>query len=75
MSFVFALAFGAAAVVEAAGYFFKLNKHVITGARTLIIMVGMWFTIEASREETVKPKKTPSRSEIQLEYLPSHRMA
>jgi hypothetical protein len=56
MPLAFALAFGAVAAVEAAGYFFKLNKHVIAGARTLIIMIGLWFAVKASRE-TVTPKR------------------
>jgi hypothetical protein len=72
MTLAFALAFAAAAVVEAAGHFFKLNKHLVAGARTLIIMVGLWFAVKASREE-VTPKKTPARPDIQLGYLPSHR--
>jgi hypothetical protein len=65
MSFVFALAFGAAALVEAAGYFFKLNKNVIAGARTLILMIAIWFAIKASRE-MVTPNEAPSRSGIEL---------
>ena len=63
MSLAFALAFAAAALVEAAGYFFKLNKNLVAGARTLIIMVGLWFAVTASRE-TITPKGTPS--EIKL---------
>jgi hypothetical protein len=72
MSLAFALAFAAAALVEAAGYFFKLNKNVVAGARTLIIMVGLWFAVTASRE-TITPKGTPS--EIKLGCLSSHRTA
>jgi hypothetical protein len=71
MTLAFALAFAAAAVVEAAGHFLKLNKHLVAGARTLIIMVGLWFAVKASREETATPKKSPARPEIQLGYLPS----
>ena len=52
MSLTFALAFAAAALVEAAGYFFKLNKNLVAGARTLIFMVGLWFAVTASRETT-----------------------
>ncbi|MEH2526758.1 MULTISPECIES: hypothetical protein [unclassified Bradyrhizobium] len=72
MSLAFALAFAAAALVEAAGYFFKLNKNLVAGARTLIIMVGLWFAVTASRE-TITTKGTPS--EIKLGHLPSHRTA
>jgi hypothetical protein len=72
MTLAFALAFAAAAVVETAGHFFKLNKNLVAGARTLIIMVGLWFAVKASREATVTPKKTPARPEILLGYLPSN---
>jgi hypothetical protein len=34
---------------EAAGYFFKLNTNLVAGARTLILMVVIWFAIKASR--------------------------
>jgi len=38
-----------AALVEAAGYFFKLNTNLVAGARTLILMVAIRFAIKASR--------------------------
>ena len=72
MSLAFALAFAAAALVEVVGHLLKLNKNLVAGARTLIIMVGLWFAVTASRETTT-PKGTPS--EIKLGYLPSHRTA
>ena len=69
MTLAFTLAFAAAALVEAAGYFLKLNKNLVAGTRTLIIMVGLWFAVTASRE-TITPKATPS--EIKLGLLSSH---
>jgi hypothetical protein len=64
MSLVFAFV-GAAALVEAAGYFFKLNKNLVAGARTLMLMAAIRFAVKASRE-TVTPHATPSRSGIEL---------
>jgi len=49
MSLAFALTFAAAALVEAAGYFFKLNTNLVAGARTLTLMVAVWFGVKASR--------------------------
>jgi hypothetical protein len=72
MTLAFTLAFAAAALVEAAGYFLRLNKNLVAGARTLIIMVGVWFAVTASRE-TVTPKGSPS--EIKMGCLASHRTA
>ena len=70
MWLVFAFDFGAAALVEAAGYFFKLklNNNLVAGARSLILMAAIWFAVEASRK-TVTPHATPSRSGIELGYL------
>ena len=65
---IFAFALGAAAIVEAAGHFFKLNKNFGAGARTLILMAAIWFAVKASRE-TVTPQATPPRSGIELGQL------
>ena len=43
-------------LVQAAGYFFKLNKNLVTGACTLIVMVGIVFSIQASRDEALKER-------------------
>jgi hypothetical protein len=65
-----ALGLGAITLVQAAGYFFKLNKNLVTGACTLIIMAGIWFGIKAAREEAIR--ETPSRSGIELGYPSSN---
>jgi hypothetical protein len=70
MSLAFALAFAAAALVELSGHLFKLNKNFVAGARTVIIMGGLWFAVKASREPAT-PKRPSSQSEIRLGYLPS----
>ena len=54
-----ALGLGAITLVQAAGYFFKLNKSLVAGACTLIIIAGMWFGIKTARDEAVR--QTPSR--------------
>jgi hypothetical protein len=53
-----ALGLGAITLVQAAGYFFKLNKNLVAGACT-IMMVGMWFGIQTAREGAIR--QTPSR--------------
>ena len=55
---VFALAFAGAAMIEAAGHFFQLNKNLVAGVRTLIIMIGLWFAVAANRQE--EPQKPPA---------------
>ena len=37
-----------AALVEAAGYFFKLNTNLAAGVRALILIVAVRFAIKAS---------------------------
>ena len=58
----FALAFAGAAMVEAAGHFFKLNKNLVAGVRTLIIMTGLWFAVAASRQE--EPRRPPAQTAL-----------
>jgi hypothetical protein len=51
-----ALGLTALTLVQAAGYFFKLNQNLVKGACTLIIMAGIWFGIQTSREEALKER-------------------
>lgn len=51
-----ALGLGAITLVQAAGYFFKLNKNLVQGSCTLIIMVGMWYGVTTAREEAIRHK-------------------
>jgi hypothetical protein len=51
-----ALGLGAITLVQAAGYFFKLNKNLVQGASTLIVMLGMWYGVTTAREEAIMQK-------------------
>ncbi|WP_375314391.1 hypothetical protein WHZ77_15420 [Bradyrhizobium sp. A5] len=65
----FALAFAGAAMIEAAGHFFKLNRSLVAGVRTLIIMTGLWFAVAASRQE--EPRKQPVPTALTFETTTS----
>lgn len=54
-----ALGLGALTLVQAAGYFFKLNDNLVKGACTLLIMAGVWFGIQAAREDAIREKVSP----------------
>ncbi|MGY8709644.1 hypothetical protein RAD16_28220 [Bradyrhizobium sp. 18BD] len=56
----FALAFAGAAMIEGAGHFFQLNKNLVAGVRTLIIMIGLWFAVVASRQEESQKPPAPA---------------
>jgi hypothetical protein len=60
----FALAFAGATMIEAAGYFFKLNRNLVAGVRTLIIMTGLWFAVAAGRQE--EPRQPPAPTALTL---------
>jgi len=60
-----ALGLGALTLVQAASYFFKLNVNLVRGACTLIIMAGMWFGIQAAREDAIREKASPPGGDAQ----------
>lgn len=60
----FALAFAGAIMIEAAGHFFQLNRNLVAGARTLIVMIGLWFAVVASRQE--EPRRPPAPTALTL---------
>jgi transposase len=53
---------GLVTLIQAAGYFFKLNKNFVAGTSTLIVMIGLWFGIQTAREEAIKDFSTAARS-------------
>ncbi|MCK1390966.1 hypothetical protein [Bradyrhizobium sp. 1] len=61
MFFAFALTFAGATMIEAAGYFFKLNRNLIAGVRT---MTGLWFAVAAGRQE--EPRQPPAPTALTL---------
>jgi hypothetical protein len=58
------LGFVALAAVNAAGYYFKLNKNLISAASILVIMVSVWFSLKASREEVLRERAHQSSIEL-----------
>jgi hypothetical protein len=58
-----ALGLGAITLVQAAGYFFRLNKNLVAGTCTIIMMAGMWFGIQTAREEAIRDKTAQSANE------------
>lgn len=65
----FALAFAGATMIEAAGHFFKLNRNLVAGVRTLIIMIGLWWAVAASRQE--EPRRPPAPTALTFETTTS----
>jgi hypothetical protein len=55
-----AIGMGVVTVIQAAGYFFKLNKNFVAGTCTLIVMIGMWFCVQTAREEALKERLVKS---------------
>jgi hypothetical protein len=57
------IAIGLAAItlIQAAGYFFKLNKNLVAGTSTLIVMIGLWFAVQTAREEALKERASQQR--------------
>jgi hypothetical protein len=51
-----AIGMGAVTLIQAAGYFFKLNKNLVAGTSTLIVMIGLWFGVQTAREEALKER-------------------
>jgi hypothetical protein len=51
-----AIGIGAVTLIQAAGYFFKLNKNFVAGTSTLIVMIGLWFGVQTAREEALKER-------------------
>ena len=56
-----AIGLGALTLIQAAGYFFKLNKNLVVGTSTLIVMIGMWFPVQTAREEALKESASQQR--------------
>lgn len=52
MTILFAAVITTIAAIEAAGYFFKLNKNIFVAVRTLFIMGAIWFAVKANHETT-----------------------
>jgi hypothetical protein len=51
-----AIGMRAVTLIQAAGYFFKLNKNFVAGTSTLIVMIGLWFAVQTAREEALKER-------------------
>jgi len=56
-----AIGMGAVILIQAAGYFFKLNKNFVAGTSTLIVMIGLWFAVQTAREEALKERASQQR--------------
>jgi hypothetical protein len=56
-----AIGMGLVTLIQAAGYFFKLNKNFVAGTSTLIVMIGLWFGIQTAREEAIKERASQQR--------------
>ena len=58
------LGFVALAAVNAAGYYFKLNKNLVSAASILITMVSVWLSLTAAREEARRERAHQSSIEM-----------
>jgi hypothetical protein len=58
MPILFAAVITTIAAIEAAGYFFKLNKNIFAAVRTLFIIGAIWFAVKANHE-TATPQAAP----------------
>ena len=56
-----AIVMGAVILIQAAGYFFKINKSFVAAASTLILMIGLWFGVQTAREEVLKERASQQR--------------
>lgn len=56
-----AIGIGAVILIQAAGYFFKLNKNFVASTSTLIVMIGLWFGVQTAREEAFKERASQHR--------------
>lgn len=54
------------AAVNVAGYYFKLNKNLISAASVLVIVASIWFGLKATREEAVQNRAHQSSIELGL---------
>lgn len=71
MSYVIPLAVAAAVVVEAAGRFFQIDKNIVTGIRTLVVITGIWFAVKVAREaDAAHSTDRPPRSNAILGSVP-----
>jgi hypothetical protein len=56
-----AIGMGVLTLIQAAGYFLKLNKNLVAGTSTLVVMIGLWFAVQTAREEAVKERASQQR--------------
>lgn len=54
------------ASVTGAGFYFRLNQNLVRGASIVIIMVAVWFSVLAAREDVRKEKVAQPAASLSL---------